>query len=31
MHGHHGNTKFTLNKVNVELVNTDVNVIGVRG
>ena len=30
MHGHHGNTKFTIKKVPVELVNKEINVIGVR-
>jgi len=30
MHGHHGNTKFTIRKVPVELVNKEINVIGVR-
>jgi len=30
MHGHHGNTKFTIKKVPVELVNKEIGVIGVR-
>ncbi len=30
MHGHHGNTKFTVKKVPVELVNKEIGVIGVR-
>ena len=30
MHGHHGNTKFTVKKVPVELVNKDISVVGVR-
>lgn len=30
MHGHHGNTKFTIRKVPVELVNKEIGVIGVR-
>lgn len=30
MHGHHGNTKFTITKVPVELVNKEISVIGVR-
>lgn len=30
MHGHHGNTKFTIKKVPVELVNKEISVIGVR-
>lgn len=30
MHGHHGNIKVNLKKVPVELVNKDINVIGVR-
>ena len=30
MHGHHGNTKFTIKKVPVELINKEINVIGVR-
>jgi len=30
MHGHHGNTKFTVKKVPVELVNKEISVIGVR-
>ncbi|MFK7779832.1 MAG: 50S ribosomal protein L3 [Candidatus Gracilibacteria bacterium] len=31
MHGHHGDTKFTIRKVPVELVNKEIGVIGVRG
>lgn len=31
MHGHHGNTKFTIKNVPVELVNKEIGVIGVRG
>jgi len=31
MHGHHGNIKVNLKKVPVELVNKEINVIGVRG
>ncbi len=30
MHGHHGNTKFTVKKVPVELVNKEIGVVGVR-
>ncbi len=30
MHGHHGDTKFTVKKVPVELVNKEIGVIGVR-
>lgn len=30
MHGHHGNTQFTIKKVPVELVNKEIGVIGVR-
>jgi large subunit ribosomal protein L3 len=30
MHGHHGDTKFTIKKVPVELVNKEISVIGVR-
>lgn len=30
MHGHHGDTKFTIKKVPVELVNKEIGVIGVR-
>lgn len=30
MHGHHGNTKFTVKKVPVELVNKDISVVAVR-
>lgn len=30
MHGHHGNTKFTIKKVPVELVNKEIGVIAVR-
>jgi len=31
MHGHHGNTQFTIKKVPVELVNKEIGVIAVRG
>ncbi|MDD2870630.1 MAG: 50S ribosomal protein L3 [Candidatus Gracilibacteria bacterium] len=31
MHGHLGNTKFTIKKVPVELINKEISVIGVRG
>jgi hypothetical protein len=30
MHGHLGDTKFTIKNVPVELINKDINVIGVR-
>jgi len=30
MHGHHGNIKVNLKKIPVELVNKDINVIGVK-
>ncbi|MCP4522728.1 MAG: 50S ribosomal protein L3 [Candidatus Gracilibacteria bacterium] len=31
MHGHHGNVKVTIKKVPVELVNSEMSVVGVRG
>jgi large subunit ribosomal protein L3 len=31
MHGHHGDIAVTIKKIPVELVNTDMSVVGIRG